>query len=577
MNKREIEIMTRTPRTSRSKNPTTHTGAKERRWYVTTAIPYVNGRPHIGHALEEILTDSLARYHRLRGEDVRFLTGTDDNSLKNVRAAEREGIPTSEFIARNAQHFEALRDQLNLSFDDFIRTSVDPRHLEGVTKLWKACDANGDIYVRPYRGLYCVGCEQFYTEDELIDGLCPEHLTRPEVIEEENYFFRLSRYQDQLIQLIESDQLRVLPRTRKNEVLSFIRSGLQDFSISRSQARARGWGIPVPGNPDQVMYVWFDALGNYVTALDYAHDGPLYQHYWLENPERVHIIGKGIIRFHAVYWPAMLLSAGVPLPTTIFVHGYVTVSSEKMSKSLGNVIDPVELAKEYGIDALRYYLLREIPASEDGDFTLDRFIRSTNADLGDRLGNLLNRTISMVGRYCSGTVPSPGTRSDADIPLVELALGLPARIDAAMERYAPHEALGIIWELVDAANKYVEDSAPWTLARLRKAGGEDGAAAAQRLDTVLYHLVEALRLIAYFSSPYIPATAAAIASQLGISLGDSPTGIADTGDKHRQISSWGGYLPGTRVVPGEVLFRKHELPEVISVPDEEADLSVEPR
>jgi methionyl-tRNA synthetase len=525
------------------------------RWYVTTAIPYVNARPHIGFALEAVLTDALARYHRLRGEDVRFLTGTDDNSLKNVRAAEREGVPTGEFVARNAEHFQALHEQLNLSFDDFIRTSVDPRHLEGVAKLWEACDANGDIYTRPYRGLYCVGCEQFYTEDELIDGLCPEHLTRPEVVEEENYFFRLSRYGEQLAELIESDQLRVIPNTRKNEVLSFIRSGLQDFSVSRSQVRARGWGIPVPGDPDQVMYVWFDALGNYITALDYAHDGPLYQHYWAENPNRVHVIGKGIIRFHAVYWPAMLLSAGVPLPTTIFVHGYVTVGNEKISKSLGNVIDPVELAAEYGTDALRYYLLREIPATEDGDFTLERFIRSTNSDLGDRLGNLLNRTVSMVGRYCDGIVPAPHATTDADLPLIETARNLLARVDAAIERYAPHEALAAIWELVDAANKYVEDSAPWTLAKRRKAGGEDGAAAAERLDTVLYNLVEALRLTAYYCQPFIPGMAAGIAAQLGVSL------AADTPAARAQATTWGSYPAGTAVVPGDVLFRKHELPE----------------
>ncbi len=549
--------MTQAPK---SDNLTRRARPSQRRWYVTTAIPYVNARPHIGFALEAILTDSLARYHRLRGEDVRFLTGTDDNSLKNVRAAEREGLPTSEFIARNAKNFEALGNQLNLSFDDFIRTSTDPRHIEGVTKLWEAIDANGDIYTRPYRGLYCVGCEQFYTEDELIDGLCPEHLTRPEVIEEENYFFRLSRYADQLTRLIESDQLRVLPRTRKNEVLSFIRGGLQDFSISRSQARARGWGIPVPGDPNQVMYVWFDALGNYVTALDYAHEGPLYQRYWVQNPQRVHVIGKGIIRFHAVYWPAMLLAAGVPLPTTIFVHGYVTVSSEKMSKSLGNVVDPVELAGQYGTDALRYYLLREIPATEDGDFTLERFIRSTNADLGDRLGNLLNRTVSMVGRYFDGQVPAPHASSDADTSLIESALRLPERIDAAMERYAPHEALGIIWELVDAANKYVEDGAPWSLAKQRSAGGETGSAAGERLETVLYNLVEALRLVAYFAEPFIPGIATGIATQLGVSV--ETNSKRRSRRQHVQESSWGRYLPGTQVVPGEVLFHKHELPEI---------------
>ena len=545
--------MTRTRKGTQTTKDVTHS-----RWYVTTAIPYVNAKPHIGFALETILTDSLARYHRLRGEDVRFLTGTDDNSLKNVRAAEREGIPTPELIARYARDFEALRENLDLSFDDFIRTSVDKRHLEGVTKLWKACDKNGDIYIRPYRGLYCVGCEQFYTEDELIDGLCPEHLTRPEEVEEENYFFRLSRYTDQLAQLIESNQLRVLPHTRRNEVLSFIRGGLQDFSISRSQLRARGWGIPVPDDPEQVMYVWFDALGNYITALDYGNEGPLYQHYWVENPERVHVIGKGIIRFHAVYWPAMLLSAGVPLPTTIFVHGYVTVSNEKMSKSIGNVVDPVELAEKYGTDALRYFLLREIPAADDGDFTLERFIHSTNADLGDRLGNLLNRTVSMVGRYRGGQVPAPHAVTEADTALIETARSLPERIDAAMERFAPHEALAIVWELVDAANKYVEDSTPWALARQGKADDEAGIAARERLDTVLYHLVEALRLVAYFCQPFIPGTAAGIARQLGIQLTDGPE---ETPPRHLAKSAWGGYPAGTTLAPGEILFRKHDLPE----------------
>ena len=553
--------MTQASTSNNHGKPTNRSRPSERRWYVTTAIPYVNARPHIGFALEAVLTDSLARYHRLRGEDVRFLTGTDDNSLKNVRAAEREGIPTGEFIARNAKHFEALGEQLNLSFDDFIRTSTDLRHIEGVTKLWQSCSESGDIYSRPYRGLYCVGCEQFYTEDELIDGLCPEHLTRPEVVEEENYFFRLSRYTDQLLDLIDTDQLRVLPRTRKNEVLSFIRGGLQDFSISRSQVRARGWGIPVPGDPSQVMYVWFDALGNYVTALDYAHDGPLYRRYWVENLQRVHIIGKGIIRFHTVYWPAMLLSAGVPLPTTIFVHGYVTVDSEKMSKSLGNVVDPVELAEQYGTDALRYYLLRDIPATEDGDFTLERFIRSTNADLGDRLGNLLNRTVSMVGRYCDGRVAAPHAPNEADIMLINTAEGLPERIDAAMERYAPHEALGIIWELVDAANKYVEDSAPWSLAKQRNAGDESGLLAGERLETVLYNLVESLRLIAYFSAPFLPGTAAGITAQLGIST--KTAGQRRSKRQHVQDSSWGRYPPDTRVVLGDVLFHKHELPETM--------------
>jgi methionyl-tRNA synthetase len=524
-----------------------------RPWYVTTAIPYVNARPHIGFALEIVLTDALARYHRLRGDDVWFLTGTDENSLKNVQAAEREGIPTRELVDRNAAQFEGLRGPLDLSFDDFIRTSNDPRHLDGVRKLWEACDRAGDIYKRTYRGLYCVGCEQFYTEDELIDGLCPEHLTRPEVVEEENYFFRLSRYQDQLLALIESDQLRIVPQTRKNEVVSFIRMGLADFSISRSRARAHGWGIPVPGDPGQVMYVWFDALGNYITALGYADEAPLYKRYWAYNPNRVHVIGKGIIRFHAVYWPAMLLSAGVPLPTTIFVHGYVTVSGGKISKSLGNVIDPVALVEQYGTDAVRYYLLREIPSTEDGDFTLERFVRAHNNDLADQLGNLLNRVVSMVGRYYKGEVPAPGDLDEVDRRLLDTAQGLRARVDAAMERFAPHEALAAIWELVGAANKYVGEVEPWTLAKRRKADGEEGAAAEARLATALYNLVEALRLIAYYCAPFIPGTAEGIARQLGIAL--------ETGGDWERVSGWGRYPAGTSVQPGGILFPKLELPE----------------
>jgi methionyl-tRNA synthetase len=517
------------------------------RWYVTTAIPYVNARPHIGFALEIVLTDALARFHRRRGEDVWFLTGTDDNSLKNVQAAEREGLPTRTFVDRNTQYFLALRDQLDLSNDDFIRTSADARHADGVRKLWEACAQRGDIYTRPYRGLYCVGCEQFYTEDELVNGLCPEHLTLPEVVEEENYFFRLSRYADKLAALIESDELRILPQTRKNEVLSFIRRGLEDFSISRSQSRARGWGIPVPGDPDQVMYVWFDALGNYITALDYAGEGPLYERYWVHNPRRVHVIGKGILRFHAVYWPAMLLSAGVALPTTIYVHGYITVEGQKISKSLGNVVDPVDLVERYGAEAVRYYLLREIPAADDGDFTQERFLRAYNGDLANNLGNLLNRVVSMVSRYCGGTAPLPGPAEGPDTVLIAVTRELRGRVDAAMERFAPHEALAAVWELVDATNKYVEETAPWALAKRRKAGAEGAEA---RLGAVLYNQLEALRIIAHYCAPFLPATAEAMAAQLGVPVG--------AGGDWEQVTTWGGYPAGTHVASGEVLFPRIE-------------------
>jgi methionyl-tRNA synthetase len=521
--------------------------ASQSPWYVSTSIPYVNAQPHIGHALEDVQADALARYHRLRREDVWFLSGTDENSLKNVRAAEREGIPTQALVDRNAAQFYALRDSLDLSFDDFIRTSADPRHLAGVHKLWQACERSGDIYQRAYSGLYCVGCEQFYAEDELADGLCPEHLVAPELVQEQNYFFRLSRYADRLRELIESDQLRIVPRTRKNEVLGFIRNGLEDFSISRSRSRARGWGIPVPGDQDQVTYVWFDALGNYITALGYADASQRFQRYWERNPQRTHVIGKNIIRFHAIYWPAMLLSAGVLPPTDIFVHGFVTVDGRKVGKSLGNAIDPVELAERYGADVLRYYLLREIPTTGDGDFSLERLVRVYNADLADQLGNLLSRTVGMISRYYDGATPTPCGLEAADELLVAAARQLYARIDAAVEQFALDDALGAAWDLVAIANKYVVEVQPWALAKRR-----DDPAFERRLTTTLYNLVETLRLAAHALAAFLPATAEAIARQLGVAL-DQSRPLAET-------LAWGGYPAGTAVQPGAVLFPKLDLP-----------------
>jgi methionyl-tRNA synthetase len=520
------------------------TESRREPYYITTSIPYVNARPHIGHALEYVQADALARYQRLSGRDVWFLTGTDENSLKNVRAAEREGIPTSALVERNAAQFLALRGALGLSFDDFIRTSADTRHREGVAKLWRACERSGDIYRRPYRGLYCVGCEQFYAPDELADGLCPEHLVAPELVEEENYFFRLSRYAGRLRELIETDQLRIVPATRKNEVLSFIRGGLADFSISRSRARARGWGIPVPGDPDQVTYVWFDALGNYITALGYAEEGPRYRSHWAGGPRRVHLIGKDIIRFHAIYWPAMLLSAGVLPPTDILVHGFVTAEGRKIGKSLGNAVDPFELAERHGADVLRYYLLREVPSTADGDFSAERLQRAYNADLADGLGNLLSRTIGMLSRYHGGVVPAPGAHGPADQRLADAAAGLHARLDAAVERFALDDALAAIWELVAAANRYVSETQPWALAKRRA----DDPAAAERLDTALYALAETLRLLAHALAPFLPSTAAAVAEQLGIEL-DACTSLAEA-------LEWGRYAAGTAVRPGGALFPK---------------------
>lgn len=551
-----------------------HSNAQQSTFYITTSIPYVNARPHIGHALEFLQADVFARYQRLQGKDVRFQTGTDENAFKNVQSAEEAGIAVDELVAQNSTHFEALGKVLNLSFDDFIRTSAEQRHIQGAHKLWQACAANGDIYKKAYRGYYCVGCEVFLCPDELIDGTCPIHGTEPDLIEEENYFFRLSRYQDRLIELIESDRLRIVPETRKNEILSFIRRGLEDFSISRSSQRAKGWGIPVPDDPEQVIYVWFDALTNYITGPGYATEGEIYQGYWLNSAsdedqsssygvsqpskadvysaqpintkERVHIIGKDIIRFHAIYWPAMLLSAGIPLPTTIFVHGFLTIKGEKISKFKGNVIYPEELVREFGTDALRYYLLRKVPATGDSNFTRDEFVQSYNGELADTLGNLVNRIVKMIERYYAGKIPTPASESasDHDKRFIDLARRVSNEVPAELNQYALHKATAAIWRLISATNKYIVDVAPWTLAKER----HQNATAEAQLATSLYTLAEALRLIAVLLSPLLPHTASSIAAQLGV-----PESIAQP---WLDTLEWGQIRKGTEVCSGEVLFPK---------------------
>lgn len=480
------------------------------RRYITTAIPYVNSKPHLGFAMELVQTDVMARHWRHRGHEVRFLSGTDDNSLKNAIAAQAEGVPTSELVDRNAATFYDLRGPLQISFDDFIRTSSDPRHKVGVDRLWQATDESGDLYRKHYEGLYCVGCEQFYAEAELADGLCPEHLTTPTMVSEENWFFKLSRYEDRLRDLIESGELRVEPESRRNEVLGFIKTGLQDFSISRSTERARGWGIEVPSDPGQVIYVWWDALGNYITALDYGTDGADYHRWWASSDERTHVIGKGIVRFHAVYWPAMLMSAGQPLPTTIFVHDYLTVEGRKLGKSLGNAIDPVAIVEQYGADALRWWLVREVPRVGDADYTTERLIGRYHEDLANGLGNLVNRTVSMIHKYRGGTVP-PLPDPLPVIPLTDAIASAPGNVDAAMDRFDFRQATGAIWKIVDEANRYVVEVEPWNLAKAEK--NEDGDAG-QRLSDVLALLVHAGRVVAEELTPFLPEAAHRVAAQL---------------------------------------------------------------
>jgi methionyl-tRNA synthetase len=382
--------------------------------YITTTLPYVNARPHVGHALELVQADVLARYHRGRGDPVRFQAGTDDNSLKNVLAAGAAGAGVREFVDRNAEAFGALGGALSLSVDDFIRTSRDPRHRPGVEAFWRACSA--DLYRRRYTGLYCIGCEQFYTPAELRGGgLCPEHETEPEPVSEENWFFRLSGYAAPLRAAITAGRLLIEPAGRRNEVLALIDGGLADFSVSRPATRAGGWGIPVPGDPGQVVYVWFDALCNYVTALGYGQDGPVhgeaYRHWWAGPGNRVHLLGKGVLRFHAVCWPAMLLASGQQLPTAIFVHDYLTAGGRKISKSGAGASapgpgtpEPAALAAGYGADAVRWWLLREVPRVGDADFTVERL---------DAILYLLARACAAVGRELAPFLPDAAARVTA--------------------------------------------------------------------------------------------------------------------------------------------------------------------
>ena len=455
--------------------------------YITTAIPYVNADPHIGFALELIQTDVMARFFRrvLGRTNVHALTGSDENSLKNVQAAEAAGEDIASFVESHAKAFQDLQPMLNLSFNDFIRTREN-RHLEGAKKLWSACRPE-DIYKKQYTGLYCVGCEAFYTPKEVPDDVCPEHKKPLEKIEEENYFFRLSAYQQQIEKLIESDTLSILPESRKNEVLNFVRQGLEDFSISRSQERAKHWGVDVPGDPTQVMYVWFDALSNYITALDYAKNGELYKTFWNSSEcKKIHMIGKGILRFHAVYWPAILLSAGLSLPQEIFVHDYVTINGEKISKSIGNVIHPQALVSEYGTDAVRYYFLREMPSSGDGDYSKER-MELRYAELANQLGNLVSRVAAMSCKYFKGEVGL----SDQDFT------GINIELTELMQKYDFKKYLDRVFDVIGQANEIIDKKAPFKLVKTDEAGAKE----------ILANVAEMIRFAGNALIPIIPAAA----------------------------------------------------------------------
>jgi methionyl-tRNA synthetase len=481
----------------------TATSMAREKFYLTTAISYPNGKPHIGHAYELIASDALARFQRLDGKDVFFLTGTDEHGMKMVQTAKREGISTRQLADRNAAEFKRMTRALNASNDDFIRTTEE-RHYAASQAIWKAMAANGDVYKGGYAGWYSVRDEAYYGEEETevrADNIRYGPQGTPvEWVEEESYFFRLSAYQQKLLKLYEDNPSFIGPPERRNEVTSFVRSGLKDLSISRTTF---DWGVPVPGDEKHVMYVWVDALTNYITAAGYPDAKAERWHYW---PADIHVIGKDIVRFHAVYWPAFLMSAGIALPKRVFGHGFVFNRGEKMSKSVGNVIDPFALVDHYGLDQVRYFLLREVPFGQDGNYSHEAIVNRTNADLANDLGNLAQRSLSMIAKNCDGLVPKRGALTEADEAILEQAVTALGQARRAMSEQAIHVALAAIFGVVAEANRYFAAQEPWALRKTDPA----------RMETVLYTTAEVIRRVGILCQPYIPGSAEKLLDLLAV-------------------------------------------------------------
>ncbi len=504
-------------------------------FYITTPIYYVNDAPHIGHAYNAVATDFVARYHRLRGEEVFHLTGTDEHGLKIQRAAEAAGTDPRAWVDAMESQWRDVWARLDIGFDDYIRTT-EPRHYTAVAKLLEAVHGNGqdDIYLGSYEGLYCVSCEAYYTEGDLLEGgLCPIHERPVEHVTEENYFFRLSAYRDRLLAHYTEHPGAIEPGTRRNEILSLLEGGLQDFSISRTTL---SWGVPLPWDDAHVTYVWFDALTNYITAAGYASDPERFDRMW---PVDIHMIGKDIIRFHAVYWPAMLMAAGVPLPKQVWAHGYLTVGGKKMSKTNLTGIHPADLLERFGVDSYRYYFMREMRFGEDGNFSWESMVDRHNADLANGLGNLAARVLAMLSSNYDGAVPDPGDdRAEAaDLPAV--IADVTVRYEEAMLAVQLQPALQAVWEIVGRANQYLVEHAPWAVAKDPDRGGE--------LAGILYAAAETLRCLAVLIQPVMPSAAARLWEQLG-----QPGSVEE---QHLPASTaWGGLRPGTLTTKGASLF-----------------------
>jgi methionyl-tRNA synthetase len=473
-------------------------------FYITTAIAYPNGAPHIGHAYEAIATDAIARFMRLDGYDVYFLTGTDEHGQKMQQTAAKEGMTPAQLVERNVPRFQAMVKRMDCSNDDFIRTTEE-RHRVSSAAIWELMEKAGDIYLSKYAGWYSVRDEAFYDESEttVTEGgqrMGPQG-TPVEWVEEESYFFKLSAYQDKLLDLYKRQPDFVLPKERLNEVASFVRGGLQDLSISRTTFN---WGIPVPGNPKHIMYVWVDALTNYITGVGFPDtDSEKFKRYW---PAALHVIGKDIVRFHAVYWPAFLMSAGIELPRRVFSHGFLFNRGEKMSKSVGNVIDPFALADAYGVDPLRYFLLREIPFGQDGHYSHEAIVNRTNADLANDLGNLAQRSLSMIGKQLGGVLPQPGAFTETDKAMLASADAMIANAREQMKTQQLHHVLANVWTVVAEANRYFAGEAPWAAAKTDP----------QRMGTILYVTAEVIRQVGILAQPFVPGSAKKLLDLLAV-------------------------------------------------------------